>query len=91
MKHRMDLTQTEKDLILARRAQEAEDTARAHYRLHVLDVAHRFATWKAENGAGSSFTTFCDDFGYEAPDGVDRQRLYNYVLDVIRFARERVT
>jgi hypothetical protein len=90
MQHRMDLAEAEKNIILKRRAQEVEDTARAHYRLLIHDVAHRFAVWKVENGAGSSYSTFCDDFGYDNP-GVDRPRLHKNVLAVIKFVRERVT
>ena len=51
--------------------------------LHVLDVAMRYATWMDETGIGDTYSTFCDDFGYEAVDGEDRTQLHRRVIAVI--------
>lgn len=51
--------------------------------LHVLTVALNFATWMVENGAGPTYSTFCDDFGYQAQPGEDRPALYRKVEEVL--------
>lgn len=38
---------------------------------HLLNVAARYTAWLNKNGAGSTYSTFCDDFGYEAVDNED--------------------
>ena len=54
--------------------------------LYVLTVATRYALWMKEEGAGDTYSTFCDDFGYQAQKGEDRPSLYAKVQAVIRAA-----
>jgi hypothetical protein len=54
--------------------------------LYVLAVALRYALWMAEEGIGDTYSTFCDDFGYQAKEGENRPALYAKVQAVIRAA-----
>ncbi|HMN12798.1 MAG TPA: hypothetical protein PKD55_10790 [Bellilinea sp.] len=61
----IELTNEERKIILdlrERREQERLTRLRAHA---TLGIAARFADWLEENGAGPSYTTFVDDFGYD--------------------------
>lgn len=78
----MDLTQAERGLVLAHRLEQAEREAARRFRLHVLEVAWRFQAWLDENGAGASYSTFCDDFGYyEAEEDIDRSLSWRRCCD----------
>ena len=61
----------------------AKRSAQQARMLHVLDTANRYARWLVENGAGSSYSTFCDGFGYQAKEGEDRPWLFSEIDDVI--------
>jgi hypothetical protein len=57
-----------------------KDQAEKEYRkttLEILRTAYEYENWLQKNGYGSSYSTFCDDFGY----GAD-QTLYNAVEKV---------
>lgn len=43
------------------------DAIKEHSRLsmEILTTAHRYEQWLRDNGAGSSYSTFCNEFGYQ--------------------------
>jgi hypothetical protein len=51
--------------------------------LHLLTVTLNYATWLRDNGAGTTYSTFCDDFGYQPKSGEDRPALYRRVEEVL--------
>ena len=79
----MELSKEEQEIILKFRA-EKESKIRF---IHVLRIAYKFAEWMEEVGAGETYSTFCDDFGYKAIKGEDRPKFYNNILKVIDFAK----
>lgn len=83
----MELTDEEKRVILERRKAKEQAEKRELDTRHLLNTAFRFLYWLDENGAGATFSTFCDDFEYEAKEGEDRSRLYKNVMEVIGVAR----
>jgi hypothetical protein len=84
----MELTYEEKRIVMEYRA--VKERAEKHERdtLHLLDVASRFKQWMTEKGAGATYSTFCNDFEYEAREGEDRPKLYENALEIISTARE---
>jgi len=57
--------------------------------LHLMGVAARYQQWLIENGAGSTYSTFCDDFGYQGQPNEDRPRLYDAVMALINTSAAR--
>ncbi len=85
----MEVTPDERDMILAyRRNVEAQ---RQKVAVHLLEVAFRFECWCMENGAGATYSTFTDDFGYPPQEGEDRPALYEKIRAIIAFAHEKVS
>lgn len=68
-----------------------EEKEAAAYRdmlaLKVLRTAYKFESWMQDTGAGASYSTFCDDFGYEGVEGESRPAVYKRVLEIIRLAK----
>lgn len=84
----MELTDEEKKIVMEHRRSMARAWRNERDAMHLLDTASRFRQWLEENGAGATFSTFCDNFGYESREGEDRARLYNNVMSIIGAARE---
>lgn len=82
----MEISEEERCLILQHR-RKVDDELKPKA-AHLLDVSARYLSWLIENGAGSTYSTFCNDFGYEPVDGEDRSVLYEKVLNVISFAKD---
>lgn len=57
--------------------------------LHVVATAYNYASWLINNGAGSTYSTFCDDFGYQAQPGEDRPTLYKKIEAIFDLAYGR--
>ncbi len=76
-----ELSEQEMALVVAHRR-----AVRAAMQLDVvrlLGLAARFEAWKMEHGAGATYSTFCDDFGYDAQDGENRHTTYGKVQEII--------
>lgn len=82
----MELTDRERKVVLGMRKKAAENEIEKQVRLEILRVAYEFEQWLQDNGAGSSFSTFCDDFGYAGGDDLRRSGLF----DAIGFVRNVV-
>ena len=66
----------------------AERSAKKATFLHVLTVAQSYGKWLIDEGAGSTYSTFCDDFGYQAQPGEDRPSLYRKILTIFDAAQK---
>jgi len=53
------------------------------FRDEVLKVAYKYNNWLKKNGRESTYSTFCDEFGYDHPD---RPKIYAAVQAVRRLA-----
>lgn len=84
----LTLTEQEKAVILQQRQNEERKVRRQEAALNVLKTAHLFAAWMRQTGAGPSYSTFCDDFEYEAAEGEHRPATYHQVMDLINMAIE---
>jgi len=84
----MELTDEEKRIVMEHR--KVKEQAKKHERdiRNLLYTAFRFRFWLDDNGAGATYSTFCNDFGYEAKEGEDRPKLYEDTLTIIGLARE---
>lgn len=80
----LTLTESEKNVILKRRAEEAERLAATENCKNTLRIASEYFTWLAENGRGSSFSTFVDEFYYQEDDS---SIMYQQVMEVINVAK----
>ena len=76
----MELTEHEKNTVLRMRKAQAERKQRKEAALHILKTAYLFERWMQENGVGPSYSTFCDDFGYEAGEDEHRPTTYKRVM-----------
>lgn len=83
----LKLTADESKLILETREKKAQEIAKKMLVFRYLQTAWEYALWLDENGAGSTYSTFCDDFEYEGAPGEDRPNTYKMVLDLIEIAR----
>ena len=59
-----------------------ENIAREFQR-EVLKVAHEYTEWLVKEGRGDTYSTFCDEFGYEHKH---RRHIYEVVQMVRRCA-----
>ncbi len=85
----MELTEHEAVIIEEHRNEALEKIRLQRLRLKILQVAAEFEAWMQENGAGATYSTFCDDFHYPAVEGEDRSYIYESALVVIELARNR--
>lgn len=76
-------------LIQAYRAKQDQNRQWKLCFLHLLDVAHDYQAWLWEEGEGSTFSTFCDDFDYfgrygdDPAPGMKRDTVYRIVDNLI--------
>jgi hypothetical protein len=55
-------------LIMNHRAELAREKNIIALRQEMLKVALAYCVWLDENRAGSTYSTFCNDFGYQLPE-----------------------
>lgn len=86
----MELSQKERQTILKMRAEAHRQWLRTHNASLILHTAARYHTWLVQNGAGDTYSTFCDDFGFEEPlEGMTRSAFRSAVMVLINFAYSR--
>jgi hypothetical protein len=85
----MVLSEAEAQLIRERREDEERKARRRRLTLHYLKTAYEYKAWLQEHGAGSSYSTFCNEFGYQPPEDwpLSRNHIYNAVSGLIQKAR----
>lgn len=71
---------------LNRQLDTALHSTRQAKMFHVVATAYNYASWMINNGIGSTYSTFCDDFGYQAQPGEDRPMLYKKIEKILDFA-----
>ena len=79
----MELTQEEIQVVEQHRAEKEFIRRRKEMQFVILETAYEYEKWLRQNGAGSSYSTFCDDFKY---DGDNRQFVYDAVEEIRRQA-----
>ena len=84
----MEVSQEEEALINAHRRNKHKRVRR--YTVHVIGVAARYAAWMQDSGAGNSYSTFCDDFGYQPVGSEPRSQLHDQVMNIIRAVDEMI-
>lgn len=89
MKYQYELTDEEKRMVDKMRADKEAELKHRVYRLELLKVAYEYEKWLQENGAGTSYSTFWNDFGYSrdlfAPF-VDGNGIYECVINIRQYA-----
>jgi hypothetical protein len=86
----MILTPEEERLIMNHRAEQARQVHVVAVRDELLQVAHAYRVWLDAERVGSSYSTFCNEFGYVIPPHllealpplVYRNRVYHAVLEL---------
>ena len=79
----MELTDVEVAIIEEHRRKAQKEIEQRRLRLKLLKVAADLEAWMQETGSGATYSTFCDDFGYEADIGEDRPKTYNAIGIII--------
>lgn len=82
----MELSEKEAGIIREHRAEQARKEAIAKRMGEYLEVANDFYQWMQKEGAGPTFSTFCDDYGYE-PTEFSRKAVYEAAINLIDSAR----
>lgn len=83
----LELTEWEEQIILKLRKEAEQEQRQREMSTKLLRVSSEFDNWLRENGAGATYSTFCDDFGYEAVKGEDRPCVYKFVMELIELSR----
>ena len=78
----LELTEEEEQLILKKREEETLKKQAREKALRLIRTAHGYAVWLEENGAGDTYSTFCDEFGYEAGLGESRIETWHTINDI---------
>lgn len=86
MEYTIEVTEEEYRAIINLRSKRDKD--HQGKALNLLRLATSYLQWLSENGMGDTYTTFCDDFGYEASEGEDRPATHQDVMSIIRHAYE---
>lgn len=78
----IEVTEEEYESIVSLRSRiNQEHQTRA---LKLLVLATRYLQWLSDNGMGDTYSTFCDDFGYEASEDEDRPSTHADAMSTIR-------
>lgn len=83
----MELTPEEAEIIEEKRQQEAAKKKAKSDRLGLLRLSYEWEAWLQENGAGATYSTFCDDFGYS---GNNRTATYRMVEELRQTANSMI-
>lgn len=78
-----ELTDDELNLVLKHRENRKAEQGREQRKNLVIAMVYRYNEWLRDNGAGSSYSTFCDEFGF---NGENRQSMYNAIIKIMEIA-----
>lgn len=71
------------------RAHRAAEEAQQFMAQHLLDTAASYHRWLRPEGYGSTFSAFCDDYGYQPYNReMSRKPIYDAVMRLFAAARE---
>lgn len=79
----MELTEQEKDMVLEHRKKQVVLTSQKRYALFCLETAYRYEQWLQANSNGSTYSTFCNDFGFDSWGDYSRSQTFATV-EIIR-------
>ena len=82
----MELTEQEERMIIEHRQAKEVRESRKRYALFVLETAHKYEKWLQETGNGSTYSTFCNDFGFGGWGEISRNDTFNTVEDLRELA-----
>ena len=77
----MELTPQEREIIRDLRAKEAMNANRKKRASNVLRVASQYNGWLLDNGRSSTFSTFVDEFGYDADGAAKMFKMASNVIN----------
>lgn len=77
----MELTESERALILAGRAEQGQLEAAKAFRQKAIETALAWLTWAKEDGHGLTFSTFVNQFYYQERDCKQMYRAVERILD----------
>jgi hypothetical protein len=83
----MELSPDEAEVINNIRAKRAEDELRRRMCIKYLETARKYSEWLNDNGMGDTYSTLCNDFGYEADKGERRRSTYDSIGIIIEKAK----
>lgn len=78
----MNLSSDEYEAVMEMRRKKIEK--RLALVVYVLGVARNYLEWLQAEGAGDTYSTFCDDFGFHQQEPLDRQTTYAFVQECIK-------
>ncbi len=84
----MELTESEAKVITDIRRVESEKKRKVDLSIHLLSTAAQYAKFMRDEGYGDTYSTFCDNFGYEGEKEISRPAIHKSVMEIIREARE---
>lgn len=79
----MKLTEEERNVILKMRHQKEQQKRKGNLSLKYLKIAAEYLAFLQSRKAGSTFSTFSNDFGYCADVGENMSKTYKAVLELI--------
>lgn len=83
------LTPEEAAAVDAIRARRAAEEAQQFMAQHLLDTAASYHRWLRAEGYGSTFSAFCDDYGYQPYNReMSLKPIYDAVMRLFAAARE---
>lgn len=77
------LSKEEMQLIREHRLKNQAKQNKRDQDLHILMTAYHYNKWLLDNGAGSTYSTFCDDFKYQGMEGLRRDYVFKKVSEII--------
>ena len=80
----IELEDDEIDVVEEYRAKREAQKKQSNLQFEILEQAYEYEKWLRENGAGSSYSTFCDQYGYPAME--NRKFIYECVEAIRRAA-----
>jgi hypothetical protein len=88
----LELTDREHAVVMRMREEDEKEKRQQAIFLSRINTLYNYSLWLSQNGVGSTFSTFCDDFGYEPLYGEeDRGETYKILMNARRVIREEVT
>jgi hypothetical protein len=87
----MELTEREKNIILDLRKKEQEKINKQLKAVSLIRTAMHYLEFMQDQGFGNTYSTFCDDFGYEVTtEGEVRNFTWLSVTKIINLALGKV-
>jgi len=83
----MDLTPDEVQVVRKIREDAREKDAKPERIRYILHLASAYEEWLQDHGRRSSFSTFCDEYGYY---GDDRSQTFDFIETIRERVRELV-